>query len=140
MTADELKRMAAAKALTMVTSGMRLGLGTGSTAKHLVDLLGAQVRDGVKSVVTLGAPPEADWPYDIARFAKAPPARAFADAKLDLVSTYARVAQSLGQMQGCLAEGFPFVDSAPKPMLVLAKDPVRQSVSSALRINSVDPS
>ena len=70
---------------------------------------GAQVRDGVKSVVTLGAPPEADWPYDIARFAKAPPARAFADAKLDLVSTYARVAQSLGQMQGCLAEGFPFV-------------------------------
>jgi len=46
VTADELKRMAAAKALTYVTPGMRLGLGTGSTAKHLVDLLGAQVRDG----------------------------------------------------------------------------------------------
>ena len=46
MNADELKRMAAAKALTYVTPGMRLGLGTGSTARHLVDLLGAQVRDG----------------------------------------------------------------------------------------------
>ena len=46
MTADELKRRAAAKALTLVTPGMRLGLGTGSTAKHLVDLLGAQVRNG----------------------------------------------------------------------------------------------
>ena len=46
VTADELKRMAAARALTYVTPGMRLGLGTGSTAKHLVDLLGAQVRDG----------------------------------------------------------------------------------------------
>jgi len=70
---------------------------------------GAQVRDGIKSVVTLGAPPEADWPYDIARFALAPPAKAFAEAKLDLVSSYARVAQNLSQMQGCLAEGYPFV-------------------------------
>ena len=46
MTADELKQMAAARALTYVTPDMRLGLGTGSTARHLVDLLGAQVRDG----------------------------------------------------------------------------------------------
>jgi ribose 5-phosphate isomerase A len=37
---DELKRMAAARALEEVRDGMRLGLGTGSTAKHFVDLLG----------------------------------------------------------------------------------------------------
>jgi nucleoside phosphorylase len=70
---------------------------------------GAQVRDGIKSVATLGAPPETDWHYDIAEFAVKPPAKAYADAKLDLVSSYARVAQNLAQMQGCLAEGYPFV-------------------------------
>ncbi len=70
---------------------------------------GAQVRDGIKSVVTLGAPPETDWPYVIANFAERPPPLAYSDAKLDLVSSYARVTQNLAQMQGCLAEGYPFV-------------------------------
>ena len=41
-----LKRQAAAMALSQVQSGMRLGLGTGSTARHFVDLLGAQVAEG----------------------------------------------------------------------------------------------
>ena len=40
------KRAAAAAALSEVKSGMRVGLGTGSTARHLVDLLGAQVAAG----------------------------------------------------------------------------------------------
>jgi C1A family cysteine protease len=70
---------------------------------------GAQIRDGIKSVATVGAPPEADWPYDIRKFADKPPEAAYKDAKLDLVSSYARVAQALSQMQGCLAEGYPFV-------------------------------
>jgi C1A family cysteine protease len=70
---------------------------------------GAQVRDGLKSVATLGAPPETNWPYDISKFTDRPPDQAYSDAKLDLVSTYSRVAQVLPQMQGCLAEGFPFV-------------------------------
>src|SRR5262252_10686573 len=70
---------------------------------------GAQIRDGMKAVATLGAPPETDWPYDIKRFAVAPPANAFADAKKDIVSAYTRVAQNLAQFQGCLASGYPFV-------------------------------
>jgi C1A family cysteine protease len=70
---------------------------------------GAQVRDGIKSVATLGAPPETDWPYDITKFADLPPAPAFADAKQDLVSAYSRIGQSLMQMRGCLADGYPFV-------------------------------
>jgi C1A family cysteine protease len=70
---------------------------------------GAQVRDGIKSVATLGAPPETVWPYDITQFAVQPPVVAYNDAKLDLVSAYARVSQSLPQMQGCLADGYPFV-------------------------------
>jgi ribose 5-phosphate isomerase A len=44
---DELKRQAAARALDYVKSGMKLGLGTGSTAKHFVELLGERVRDGL---------------------------------------------------------------------------------------------
>jgi len=47
---DELKRAAAAAALAEVEAGMRVGLGTGSTARHMVDLLGARVRDGLKIV------------------------------------------------------------------------------------------
>lgn len=70
---------------------------------------GAQIRDGIKSVGTLGAPRETDWPYDIAKFAQKPPAVAYSDAKKDLVSSYTRVAQNLLQMQGCLADGYPFV-------------------------------
>jgi ribose 5-phosphate isomerase A len=41
MSTDDAKRRAAARALDLVTDSMRLGLGTGSTAKHFVDLLGA---------------------------------------------------------------------------------------------------
>lgn len=50
MTADSYKRAAAARAIDFVRSGMRLGLGTGSTAKHLVDLLGERVRGGLDIV------------------------------------------------------------------------------------------
>ncbi len=47
---DDLKRQAAARALEEVRDGMRLGLGTGSTARHFVDLLGEKVRAGLKVV------------------------------------------------------------------------------------------
>jgi C1A family cysteine protease len=70
---------------------------------------GARIRDGIKVVNKLGAPPEADWPYDIAKFAQKPPAKAFADAKKHRVTSYSRVVQDLGQMKACLAAGYPFV-------------------------------
>jgi ribose 5-phosphate isomerase A len=47
MNMDELKRQAAAQALEHVRNGMRLGLGTGSTAKHFVELLGERVSGGL---------------------------------------------------------------------------------------------
>lgn len=43
---DDLKRQAAQAAMAEVKSGMRIGLGTGSTASHFVDLLGAEVAKG----------------------------------------------------------------------------------------------
>jgi ribose 5-phosphate isomerase A len=50
MSSDDLKRQAAERALSYVKDGMRLGLGTGSTAAKFVDLLGAKVKEGLKVV------------------------------------------------------------------------------------------
>lgn len=47
---EDLKRKAAEMALADVKSGMRLGLGTGSTAKHFVDLLGQRVAEGLEVI------------------------------------------------------------------------------------------
>lgn len=47
MDADTLKQRAAERALDYVRPGMRLGLGTGSTAAKFVDLLGARVEGGL---------------------------------------------------------------------------------------------
>jgi ribose 5-phosphate isomerase A len=47
---DEYKRQAAEQALTLVQPDMTLGLGTGSTAAHFVDLLGQRVKEGLKVV------------------------------------------------------------------------------------------
>ena len=70
---------------------------------------GAMIRDGIKSVAKIGAPPEADWPYDISKFAEKPPAKAYTDAKLDRAIHYQRLVHTLHQFQGCLASGFGFV-------------------------------
>ena len=47
---DDLKRQAAAAALHEIRPGMRVGLGTGSTARQLVELVGERVRDGLRIV------------------------------------------------------------------------------------------
>jgi ribose 5-phosphate isomerase A len=44
---DAYKRAAAARALDYVHSRMRLGLGSGSTARHFVELLGERVQGGL---------------------------------------------------------------------------------------------
>jgi ribose 5-phosphate isomerase A len=49
-TQDELKWQAATRALDFVAHGMKLGLGTGSTAKAFVTQLATRVRDGLDVV------------------------------------------------------------------------------------------
>ncbi|RYE46199.1 MAG: ribose-5-phosphate isomerase RpiA [Hyphomicrobiales bacterium] len=44
---DDQKYRAAEAAMAEVASGMRLGLGTGSTAKHFVDIVGRAVQNGL---------------------------------------------------------------------------------------------
>lgn len=50
MNADAQKRAAAARAIELVRPGMKLGLGTGSTARHFVELLGDKVKTGLSVV------------------------------------------------------------------------------------------
>lgn len=47
MTADDHKRLAAERAILFVEPGMKLGLGTGSTAAKFVDLLAAKAKAGL---------------------------------------------------------------------------------------------
>jgi ribose 5-phosphate isomerase A len=44
--AEQLKRAAAERAVTFVRSGMRIGLGTGSTARHVLDVISEKLRAG----------------------------------------------------------------------------------------------
>ncbi len=48
LSPDQLKRIAAERAAELVHSGMRLGLGTGSTARHFVDVIGEKVAGGMQ--------------------------------------------------------------------------------------------
>jgi ribose 5-phosphate isomerase A len=50
MDTDAYKRAAAARAMEYVRPGMRLGLGTGSTAAHFVELLAERIRGGLDIV------------------------------------------------------------------------------------------
>ncbi len=47
---EALKREAAARAVAEIASGMKVGLGTGSTARHFVELLGERVAAGLDIV------------------------------------------------------------------------------------------
>jgi len=50
MDVEAQKRAAAARAIDFVRPGMRIGLGTGSTASHFIELLGGRVRSGLDIV------------------------------------------------------------------------------------------
>jgi len=73
---------------------------------------GAQIRDGVKCVNKLGAPPETMWPYndsDPGPFQEKPSPAAYKEAEKHQLTCYKRVPRTLTQFKGCLASGFPFV-------------------------------
>lgn len=89
---------------------------------HVNSDSGAQIRDGIKSVATLGVCSEDEWPYDDtpaesdggpfppgARDGEKPSAQCYQDALNNRVTTYRRVLRDPDQMRGCLAAGYPFV-------------------------------
>jgi C1A family cysteine protease len=70
---------------------------------------GCEIRDGIKTVATKGAPKEDDWPYIDANFEIDPPAAIWGEAMHHPVTRYESIAMSLGLMRGRLASGLPFV-------------------------------
>lgn len=70
---------------------------------------GAYIRDGIKTMNKEGVCPESLWPYDISKFTVKPPKKDYDEAKKCQIKSYQRLINSLSQLKGCLAEGFPFV-------------------------------
>jgi C1A family cysteine protease len=70
---------------------------------------GAMIRDGIKSVAETGACDEAIWPYDITAFATKPSDASYQEATSHRAIVYSRVVQTLSQLKGCLASGYPVV-------------------------------
>lgn len=70
---------------------------------------GAQLSDGVLSLERYGVCPEAEWPYDVARFAVKPPQACYKDAAARRLLRASAVPDSLVAMKRVLAGGRPFV-------------------------------
>ncbi len=71
---------------------------------------GAFIRDGIKTMNSLGVCNEKDWPYIIPQFTIKPPESLYKKAITNQVLRYMRLNNgSLTQLQSCLSEGFPFV-------------------------------
>jgi C1A family cysteine protease len=71
---------------------------------------GAEIRDGIKSVNHLGAPPETVWPYKVTKFASKPTKRAYTQGMAHQAVRYARVSnKSIRPIKAVLASGYPIV-------------------------------
>jgi C1A family cysteine protease len=70
---------------------------------------GAYTRDGIKSVAEVGDCSEDEWPYDESKVFTKPSQNCYDDALNYKAISYSRINHALGQMKGCLAEGYPFV-------------------------------
>lgn len=68
---------------------------------------GVETRDVFKALTERGAAPEVFWPYDISKFAQAPPPDVYAAASAYKLSRYSRLVSGSNYLQ-CLASGFPF--------------------------------
>jgi C1A family cysteine protease len=73
---------------------------------------GANIRDGIKTINSLGVCSEASWPYSDAnpgRFTQKPSAKCFTAALKNKSVSYQAVAQNLQAMKACIASKTPFV-------------------------------
>jgi C1A family cysteine protease len=81
---------------------------------------GAQIRDGIKSVASLGVCNETSWPYDdtntdpapcsTCKFALKPTPACYTQALKYKITAYQRLNSALlSALKGCLASGYPFI-------------------------------
>lgn len=127
---EDLKRRAAEAALTHVKDGMRLGLGSGSTAAIFVELIGKRVASGLTVVGVATSEATAD----LARKAGVPLSTLDDEPELDLVVDGAdEVGPKLGLIKGgggaLLRE--KIVAAASRRMIVVADSSKRVAVLGA---------
>lgn len=72
---------------------------------------GAALRDGIKAINKVGAPPESVWPYVVTKFSRKPSAAAYKQAPLDKALAYASVSRdaTLEDLRVILTGGNPVV-------------------------------
>jgi len=68
---------------------------------------GAQCRDALKVLATIGTIPETEWPYDLSKLTVEPTAQCFADAKAERSLQYRAVDPNRAAIKAALASGFP---------------------------------
>jgi C1A family cysteine protease len=70
---------------------------------------GAMLRDGIKTVNKQGVCSENLWPYNASEFTQKPYSSCYSEALKHQVLSYQRINQTVDQLKGCLADGYPFV-------------------------------
>jgi C1A family cysteine protease len=70
---------------------------------------GVDNRTMLKAIAQYGFCRESMWPYATGSFATKPTAECFTAALSNRIKSYAAVQQTLDQMKGCIASGFPFL-------------------------------
>ncbi len=71
---------------------------------------GAELRDGIKTLVNLGTCTESTWPYVISKFARKPTKAAYTQGLRHQAVSYQRLDNTqIGQLKSCLASGFPIM-------------------------------
>lgn len=69
---------------------------------------GAEIRDGIKSLATIGACEESVWSYSKSNLFNKPSTAAFSEASKHKITKYMRI-NNINDMKQSLADGYPFV-------------------------------
>ena len=70
---------------------------------------GAQIRDGIKTVVSAGVCAEKEWPFDLTNLFTKPNDNCYVEAKKNIVESYTRLGQNLPTLKSALIKGYPIV-------------------------------
>jgi C1A family cysteine protease len=68
---------------------------------------GAELKDGVETLSSIGVCEETLWPYEISRFNQEPPNTCYDFAKTHRCSSYRKLEQNMQQIKQALIEGYP---------------------------------
>lgn len=69
---------------------------------------GAEIHDGIKTLITQGCCLESLWPYDVSKFTTPPPQFCYEQAKSNVITDYFNL-ETLEDVLNCLASGYPTV-------------------------------